>query len=485
MRNTLKFSLLSALLCTMVIGNSGYSMQREYYNNNNNYNNNITEKTTDDLLQQFEEAKNNIKNHSSIYPHAGLVNISATCYMNACLQCLANDTDFVKSFLEEVKLKYQKLKFSEDQEDKLVLELAKVMAQLWILPFKNGYFEENTYYDASKFQKILVQCNHLFKEGIPSDSKDLLLYLFETIHKVLRLKSEIFPGNNSIEYAQQYFKNNKSCISDIFYFVTESKMTCQLCNSVTTNYNISNFLIFPLEEVRKIKQRQQMLYSNFTINNRTVTINDCFAYDNKINHLTGDNMIFCNNCGQYSNATIQNQISYTPNTLAIVLNRGRNNIYNVKMPIPENIDLNTLVHYKTIDGEIYYLSSVICHIKGNNNDSYSNHFITLAKTTPYSPWVRYNDSLVNALGDSDGKKYINDVLSGDSKVTPYILFYKKMNSAAKNNPNLLKEVYKVRPNMSNINQSQNAFSMYNNFNIYSNMYSNMNSINYNKYNKNK
>ena len=400
-----------------------------------------------------------------MYPHAGLQNIGATCYMNACLQSLANDTDFVKSFLEEVALKYNKLDL-KNNENKLVLELANVMQNLWNLPFKNGDFDPNTYYGAYEFQKILVQCNPLFQAGAPGDSKDLLIYLFETIHRVLCPNNEIFYGkdmNNTI----QYFGKNKSCAYNSFYFVTQSKMKCQLCGNVNNGYQITNLLVFPLEEVRKMKQQPQMLYNNFIFDNNAVTIDDCFAYDNRIYYLTGDNRIYCNECRQMSNAICQNAISYTPNTLAILLNRGKGNIYNVQMPIPENIDLQNCVQYKTIDGEMYFLSSVICHKKSDDNNSYSNHFITLAKTTPDSPWVRYNDSFVNTLEDSNGEKYMNEVLSGNSKVTPYILFYKKMNSTSKNDSNLLKKVYKVQPNVSEINQPQNKF---NNANGFYNMY---------------
>ena len=109
--------------------------------------------------------------------------------------------------------------------------------------------------------------NPLFAGIQANDSKDLILFLMETIHNELNTAKNINPPNqtlNQYDYEEtfklfsNYFKNNySSVISNLFYGMYNSMMKCLNCNIITHNIQCYNILIFPLEEVRKFKNRMQ------------------------------------------------------------------------------------------------------------------------------------------------------------------------------------------------------------------------------------
>ena len=63
------------------------------------------------------------------------------------------------------------------------------------------------------------------------------------------------------------------------------------------NYGIFNCLIFPLEEVKNLKNNN-MRNNNYMNNNNIVSIYDCFYYNQKNDFFTGDNRNYCNICKQ-------------------------------------------------------------------------------------------------------------------------------------------------------------------------------------------
>ena len=70
-------------------------------------------------------------------------------------------------------------------------------------------------------------------------------------------------------------------------------------NPICYNYGIFNCLIFPLEEVKNMKNNQ-MQYNN-QINNNIVTLIDCFNYNQKSEIFTGQNQNYSNVCKQLNN----------------------------------------------------------------------------------------------------------------------------------------------------------------------------------------
>ena len=90
-------------------------------------------------------------------------------------------------------------------------------------------------------------------------------------------------------------------------------MTCYNCKIITYNVQCYNISIFPFEEVRKYKNKNQNI----------VDIIECFEYYQKDDYMSGANQIFCNNCHKMSNTINKTKLIICPNVLLINLNRGK------------------------------------------------------------------------------------------------------------------------------------------------------------------
>jgi len=278
-----------------------------------------------------------------------------------------------------------------------------------------------------KFMETIEAMNPLFKLGQAGDSKDFIIFLLEQFHTELKInKNDISLDNNPFtnQYNQKTafknfideFKKQTSIISDIFYGIQETNTICLNCKNIHSrrgssypicyNYQIFNCLIFPLEEVRKYK------YNN---NNRinTVTLEDCFYYNQKLDYFTGDNKNYCNICKQTWDSNYITKIYSAPSTLILILNRGKNNCYDVKLNFTETIDIT---HFVTIKSSnlIYNLYGVITHY---GESGPSAHFLAFCKSPINNKWYRYNDAMVTIVNNLQ-----KDVIEFGN---PYILFYKQ------------------------------------------------------------
>ena len=109
-----------------------------------------------------------------------------------------------------------------------------------------------------------------------------------------------------------------------------------------------------------------------------------------------------------------NKIFVSPNVLVLILNRGKDNIYNVKLDFNETIDITQFVLQKDSPKIIYNLYGVITHIGQSGPNA---HFVASCKSPINNKWYRYNDALVNEI-----KNIQKEVIDFG---TPYILFYEK------------------------------------------------------------
>ena len=159
------------------------------------------------------------------------------------------------------------------------------------------------------------------------------------------------------------------------------------------------------------------MQNNFSINmpqNNPVSIYECFYYNQKTELFSGDNKNFCNICKQLFDSLYTSQIFSSPKILVLILNRGKDNIYNVKIDFTESIDITQFVLVKDKPQLIYNLYGVITHI--GRSGPYT-HFVASCKSPIDNKWYRYNDALVNEI-----KNIQKEVIDFG---TPYILFYEK------------------------------------------------------------
>ena len=227
-----------------------------------------------------------------------------------------------------------------------------------------------------------------------------------------------------MNYFFKDFKNQVSIISDIFYGFNETTNECLSCkniynfkglnNPICYNYGIFNCLIFPLEEIKNFKNNNNYQFNNFQINNNCVSIYDCFVYNQKTELFQGENKNYCNICKQLYDSYYTSKIYICPTILILILNRGKGNIYNIKLFFDEIIDITDFVIQKEKSKIIYFLYGVITHIGESGPNA---HFIASCKSPIDKKWYRYNDSFVNKIEN------VQDEIIDFG--TTYILFYLK------------------------------------------------------------
>ena len=125
--------------------------------------------------------------------------------------------------------------------------------------------------------------------------------------------------------------------------------------------------------------------------NNCVNLYECFCYNQKSELFTGDNQNYCNICNQLNNSIYTNKIFVGGNILVLILNRGKGNIFDVKLYFSEIIDITQFVLRKDKPQITYSLYGVITHI---GQSGPSAHFVASCKSPIDNKWYRYNDSLV-------------------------------------------------------------------------------------------
>ena len=156
---------------------------------------------------------------------------------------------------------------------------------------------------------------------------------------------------------------------------------------------------------------------NIKIISNRISLYECFFYNEKSVYFTGDNRNYCNICKQLFDSIYTSKIFVSPNVLVLILNRGKGNIYDVKLDFPETIDISPFVLLKDMPQMIYNLYGVITHIGESGPNA---HFIASCKSPIDKKWYRYNDAIVSPITNIQ-----KEVIEFG---TPYILFYEKNNN---------------------------------------------------------
>ena len=330
----------------------------------------------------------------------GLSNIGATCYMNATLQCFSHVERLRYFLLDEYT--YKELCIEKNTNKRLTFAFAEVLKNLWDENSKQGY------YSPEYFKQVISDMNPLFKGVAANDSKDLILFLLENIHKELNTqKGNNIINNNQepnssdfnsvyLDFINNYRQSNDSIIIQEFYGYYNVMSSCVNCNNAVHNVQSFNILFFPLEEVRKFK--------NYDINR--VSILDCFDYYQKIDLF---NSFYCNFCRGDSAVYSQTRLVDTPKTLIINLNRGHGLQFNVDIIFDEYLDIRNYI-YNPESPSYYELIGMLCHYGSNDMGG---HFIAFCKHSQDGKWYKYNDAIVN---QSSFEEVCNSGL-------PYVLFY--------------------------------------------------------------
>ena len=404
------------------------------FNNNINFNNNGNMMANNNFSQNNMNKKR-ISDGKPISTYQmptliGLNNIGATCYLNSTLQCLSQTkalTDYFLNPKNRTKILNNNISEKNSNELQLCPAYLELIENLWK---KNSTSKS---YSPNQFMNIIEAMNPLFKKGQAGDSKDFIIFILEQIHRELKkpMKNNITPNeplnqydkNNAFKNFMYEFQNELSIISDIFFGLNETTNICLYCkddynkknlnNPICYNYGIFNVIIFPLEEVknyRNILNRSNNIMIN---NNNVVNLYECFNYNQKTDYFQGENKNYCNICRQLWNSEYTSYIYSSPNVLILILNRGKNNIYKIKLDFAETIDISPFVINKNIS-QVYNLYGVITHLGESGPNA---HFVASCKSPIDGNWYRYNDAIVSPITNIQ-----NEVFNFGN---PYILFYQK------------------------------------------------------------
>ena len=351
--------------------------------------------------------------------------------MNATLQCLSQTKPLTNYFLDknnENQIINNNIALTNKNSNQLCPVFYELINNLWKISGPKSYSPYN-------FMKVINEMNPLFKKGEPGDSKDFIIFILEQIHKELKkpiddnnLDQKIplnqYDKNNAFNNFFIDFKKECSIISDIFFGFNETTNVCLYCknnynskglaNPICYNYGIFNCIIFPLEEVKKLKNNSLNNNNYIQMNSNRVSIYECFFYNQNSEYFTGQNRNYCNICKQTFDSIYTSRIFVSPNVLVLILNRGKGNIYDVKLDFSEVIDITQFVLEKDTPQMIYNLYGVITHIGQSGPNA---HFVASCKSPIDNKWYRYNDAIVNPILDVE-----KDVIEFG---TPYILFYQK------------------------------------------------------------
>ena len=350
---------------------------------------------------------NEDENDKTIIPGLiGLSNIGATCYMNATLQCFSNVVRLRQMLLKEDV--YNNLEKEKTRTKLLSFSFAEVLYNIWV---NNN--NTNKYYAPENFKNVISKMNPLFKGIEANDSKDLILFMLENIHNELNIKDNMTLNSNITcnpdprnfnevykDFKDNYINYNDSIISQEFYGFNDIQTKCATCQTIIHNVQLYNILFFPLEEVRKFK--------NYNFN--TVSINDCFEYNQKMDYYP---LFYCNYCRNNCQAFSQTFLIDAPKTLIINLNRGKGIQFNINIKFEEFLNLK---NYVFNNQQIYYyeLIGVLSHYGPSNMGG---HFISFCKNSEDGNWYKFNDAMVDLSS-------FDEVCNSGM---PYVLFYSYIN----------------------------------------------------------
>ncbi len=411
--------------------------EKELNNINNKYDyekdNNIDNNKFDENEKSIEKAEKEIINIDENTNKIGLQNIGSTCYMNATLQCFLHIKKFINFF--------KKRNINSFPQEFLSYSFKFIIDNLWKDDFTPNQ-NQNNYFAPKEFRQKIAQKSELFKNNEANDAKDLVNFIIMTLHEELNEAKNISNYNNNINnfmnginmnqtnkllafkaFTDEYKQKNKSIINELFYAINLSVTQCSICKNQLYNYQLYYFIVFPLEEIRKYKYQNYMnnmnnfnfMNNNFNNNfNNEVSIYDCFDYEQKVNIMNGANQMHCNFCKTTCDSLMYTNLITGPDTLILLLNRGKGIEFKVKINFEEYLNLQKYIELKDT-GYYYELFGVITHI---GESGQGGHFIAYCRDPYTNIWSKFNDAIVTKVNDFH-KEIINFA-------NPYLLFYQKL-----------------------------------------------------------
>ena len=393
-----------------------YNLQNNQIINENNIMNNKCNFQQPNIQMPINTQLNNFKSNSYLFSKKGLKNIGSTCYMNATLQCLLHVNELITYFIEEYPKDQQQLaKINNDvasggdisraffnlvigvnENSELVMSKKNLKPKtkkksgfniLGVFGFDNDY-DDSSYdraFAPTDFKRTLGIHNPQFKKFEANDSKDLILYLLQTMHEELNYYGNVnkrlkyIPNQYNIyetynHFITNYNTNNFSKISLLFYGTYQNTTTCLVCRKKLYNFQKFEFISFGMYYYHKHKFN---ILNGFQ-DNANPTI------------LKGDNKFLCNNCKKLQDAKTECKIFEPPLKLLINLDYGKNKKYQPSsIEFDEEIDITKFVEFDYKQKIRYRIIGVCTHY--GHSGSYG-HYVAFCRNTQTDTWYEFNDS---------------------------------------------------------------------------------------------
>ena len=266
----------------------------------------------------------------------------------------------------------------------------------------------NNAFSPEEFKRTLGLHNSLFRRFEANDSKDLILYLLQTMHEELNYFRDKYQNakfihnqHNMLEtykhFTTIYNSNNFSKISVLFHGTYKNTIICDKCHKVLYNFQKFEFISFPM----------------FYYHNKRFILYEGFKDIERTTELSGDNKFFCSVCNEIQEAEITCKIFEPPNILLINIDYGKNERYQpLHFDFEEIIDITQFVDFDYKIKIKYRIIGVCAHY--GNSGAYG-HYIAFCFNIKENKWYVFNDSLVCECSK-------NSIYNGN----PYFLLYERI-----------------------------------------------------------
>ena len=375
-----------------------------------------------------------------IFSMKGLKNIGSTCYMNATLQCLLHVSELTVYFIDEYP-KDQKflldtnkyvpsggnisreffnlvigvndsLDYAKGKSNSLNPKTNKKSSNSFFsfLGFGDSY--DDSSYDRAfapkDFKRTLGKYNPQFQKFEANDSKDLILYLLQTMHDELNYygnrnqRLNYVPNQYNIyetynHFIANYNMNNFSKISLLFYGTYKNTTTCTICKRELYNFQKFEFISFGM----------------YYYNRKKFNILDGFRDNSSPTMLKGDNKFLCNSCNKLQEAQTTCKIFEPPQKLLINIDYGKNKKYQpTAIEFSEEIDITEFVDFNFQQKIRYKIIGVCTHY--GHSGSYG-HYVAFCRNRENDKWYEFNDSFCSECNK-------REIYRG----SPYLLLYERV-----------------------------------------------------------
>lgn len=238
-------------------------------------------------------------------------------------------------------------------------------------------------------------------------NNDIIQLKNDNVTEYITIKCKEF-WSNYVSDTKNGSGENQSMISDIFYYTTISKQTCDTCNGFQIKVDTDNVVRIPIEKSEKTQNLQDLINCNAST----------------LERMTGDNKYECVNCRSKQDARIERFNWDYPEIMAVQFVLFRPDPTNpikmqkIQTPVsyPMILDMNNVVseHAKNVKYEYRY--RLIGFIKHSGPYGFG-HYTAFTKNPMDGNWYYYDDTFV---AQASLERVMDE--------TPYMLFYQRIDS---------------------------------------------------------